>query len=298
MKLQFIVLFALSCSITLNGLSQTTITIQPGPADGKDAQLRIQYPDTTSGIQPDFKAIIWTCFGNPCGSRGLIEFDLSAIPQDAIINNASLSLYHNPTSADPGHSTLSGSNACWLRRVTSYWSEDSVTWNTQPSTTQMNQVSLPASTYDTVDYPDIDVTQLIQDMLMYPDSSFGFMLLLQTEEPYRSLLFASSDHLDSCLWPKLEITYIVTGIEENDIHSNYNLFPNPFFENTTLVFKNETHQTYTLTIFDNLGCAVRCIENIQSDSIELQKGSLKSGMYIFKLSNSKGTVITGRFMIY
>lgn len=298
MKLIFLLFFALSWGISLNSLSQTTITLQPGPTDGKDAQLRIQYPDTSSGTQPDFKAIIWTCGGMPCGSRGLIEFDLSAIPQDATINNASLSLYYNPTSGDPGHSTLSGSNACWLRRVTSYWSEDSVTWDTQPSTSQNNQVNLPASTYDTVDYPNINVTQLIQDMLINPDSSFGFMLLLQTESPYRSLIFASSDHLDSNLWPKLEISYLVVGTEENNINSDYNLFPNPFGETTTLVFKNENHQTHTLTIFDNLGRAVRCINNIQSDSIEIQKGTLESGIYVFKLSNSKGFAITGRLIVY
>lgn len=298
MKLIFLLLFALSWSIPFNSLSQTTITLQPGPTDGKDAQLRIQYPDTTSGNQPDFKAIIWTCTGMPCGSRGLIEFDLSAIPQDATINDAFLSLYHNPTSADPGHSTLSGSNACWLRRVTSYWSEDAVTWNTQPTTTQNNQVILPASTYDTMDYPNIDVTHLIQDMLINPNSSFGFMLLLQTESPYRSLKFASSDHLNPNLWPKLEITYISTGIEENYNNSNYSLFPNPFWENTTLVFKNENHQNHTLTIFDNHGRAVKCIKNIQSDSIEIQKGTLESGIYVFKLLNSKGFVITGRFIIY
>ena len=54
---------------------------------------------------------------------------------------------------------------------------------------------------------DIDVTQLVQDIVDNPASSYGFMILLQNEASYRAVYFASSDYTDSAKHPKLVVAY-------------------------------------------------------------------------------------------
>ncbi len=190
------------------------LTLQPGAVEGKDVILngRPSQVNNNFGIHPDILASAWTYGGIPGVLRTLIEFDLSVIPNGAAIISADLSLFFNPTSANAGHSNLSGPNTSILQRVTSSWDEMTVTWNTQPTTTTGNEVTLAQSISNTQDYPDIDVTALVQDMVNNPSTSFGFMIRLITESYYRSLLFASSDNADSTNWPKLEICYVASQI--------------------------------------------------------------------------------------
>jgi hypothetical protein len=204
-RLLFFSLVVLSSSIAK---AQTTLVLQPD-STGKDAIVDFYYPTVDNSASPEFNSIAWTHFGNIENERSLAEFDLSAVPQGAVINSATLFLYNNPTSINGllngQHSQLSGSNASWLRRITDPWTE-SVNWNTQPATTTQNQVYVPADTNVNQDYV-CDVTQLVIDMINNPSASFGFMLQLETETYYRCLLFASGDHPDSSLHPKLVIVY-------------------------------------------------------------------------------------------
>src|SRR5688572_658653 len=192
----------------------TTIILQPDSCEGNDATIAscipCGYNNMNFGSSNEYAAIAWTNGGNESNARGLLSFDITMIPPGTVITNASLSLYWNPSGSNTGHSQMSGSNASWLQRITSPWAESTVTWDTQPTTTVQNQVVLPASTSNNQDYPNIDVTALVQDMVNNPSQSFGFMLRLQSELFYRSLLFASSDHLNSALRPKLEISYLDT----------------------------------------------------------------------------------------
>ena len=181
-----------------------TITLRPNASNGKDAWVVTNQSNTNYGSTPNYAAISWSS-GGTFHSRSLLSFDLSAIPATAIILDAKLSLYSNTTS---DHSQLhSGSNSCYLERITSSWNESTVTWNNQPATTTVNRVTLPASTSSTQNYLDINVTNLVTDMVNNPTTSDGFMLKLATEAVFRSLIFASSDHSDSTRRPKLEITY-------------------------------------------------------------------------------------------
>ncbi|MCX6233897.1 MAG: PKD domain-containing protein [Bacteroidetes bacterium] len=190
--------------------SQTTITLQPGPEDGKDAFISTYYPDQNYYYHIDYIAMAWTAGGIPFVVRSLIEFDLSVVPSGASIINASLSLYNSPdpTNNHGEHSSLSGPNTCWLQRITDEWDEYTVTWNNQPSTTTLHQVTLKQSVDPHQDYEDIDVTQLIKDIIDNPETGHGFMIRLITEEYYRCMIFASSDHPDPNLHPKLAITFI------------------------------------------------------------------------------------------
>lgn len=188
--------------------AQTTIVLQPGETASKDASVWNIMPASNFGSDLDFIATAWTNSGDPSYIRGLIEFDLSSIPANSVIQSATLSLYHHTSGSNIGHSQLSGSNACWIRRVIDAWDENTVTWNNQPMTTTVNQVGLAASTSDTASYPNIDVTALITDIYNNPGTSHGMMLILKNEQYYRSLLFGSSGESVPGRRPKLTVTYI------------------------------------------------------------------------------------------
>ena len=199
-----------SIIIATSSYGQTNLILQPNSEEGKDALLHELESNRNSnyGYTHQFIASAWTFDGQPGIVRSVIDFDLSAVPSNANINNAYLSLYAwNSTVASGPHSSLSGSNACWLQRITENWEESSVTWNNQPGVTTQNQVTLPETSLPDLDYIDIDVTNLVKDMISDPENSHGFMIRLQEEQFYRRMNFCSSDHADSLKHPKLLIIF-------------------------------------------------------------------------------------------
>lgn len=77
-------------------------------------------------------------------NRALIGFNLSTIPANASIISAALNLYAlGPYGTLPGHT--GSANSSYIRRVIQPWNEYTVTWNNQPSTTILNQVTLAQS---------------------------------------------------------------------------------------------------------------------------------------------------------
>ncbi|HET6227227.1 MAG TPA: DNRLRE domain-containing protein [Bacteroidia bacterium] len=205
-KLLFIFLIVMFCRTSVK--AQTTITLQPDPTAGKDAEVSLIVPNTNYGTSEKATPYAWTQNGDLNVTRVLMQFDLSAIPLNATITSAKLSLYFNPYYT--GVTQHNGSNALWIQRVTSAWDEGTVTWNTQPTTTTTNQVSIAQSMSSKQNYPDMDITQLIRDMAK--GSNYGFMIKLQDETPYRDVLLASSDNQDNTIRPKLVITY-TTGTD-------------------------------------------------------------------------------------
>lgn len=209
-----------SFNLTLN--AQDTLVLQPDANCGKDAILHglNSEVNTNFGDNQQMPVTSWTFSGIHGDVRSIIDFDLSSIPTGSVINGAFLSLYAWPHTTGMGqHSSLSGSNASWIKRVTSPWNENTVTWNTQPSSTVLNQVILPQSTSPTQDYLNVNVTNLVQDMLINQNSSYGFILSLQTEEVHRRLNFCSSDYPNPMFHPKLEVIYTISSSPPNNIVS-------------------------------------------------------------------------------
>jgi PKD repeat protein len=193
-------LLALTCT------AQTTIVLQPGP-EGKDAQIWTINPNNNYGNSPAFKVFGWTHSGVTGINRGLIDFDLAGLPENAEILDARLNLYF--VCLEPTYFGHTGNNESVLQLIIQPWEENMVTWNNQPAVTTTDQVFLPQSTDPYQDYLDIDVTAAINRMFAQPDAYFGFMMRLQDENPYNCLMFASSDYLDTVEFrPKLVITYI------------------------------------------------------------------------------------------
>lgn len=208
-----LILLYLAVFFYSNCNAQTTIIIQPDSIIGKDALVfgSLGEYNVNYGYNPQFSADAWTFNQNQGVFRSLISFDLTSIPVGAIVTDAKFSLFawDSASSGLGQHSTISGSNACWLEPITSSWNESTVTWNTQPTSDSLSRIYIPSSISPTQNYIDIDVTSLIQYMVDNPSSNFGLILKLQNESYYRNLNFCSSDHPNSALHPKLEITYFL-----------------------------------------------------------------------------------------
>ncbi len=217
------ILFFYSCFIiSCINLGATEILIlQPDSVSGKDAFVHSFHPDENYGKSNLLQALNWTISGFDTKLRFFIDFDLSSVPENAIIESAKLSLFEShENAASEGHSHLSGSNECYIRRVTSSWCEQTITWNNQPTYSIHNQVYIPQDTISTQDYIDIDVTSLIMDIKNYPSTSYGLMCMLATELPYRSLIFASSNHDTIDKHPKLIVKYHIPVDTINEILVN------------------------------------------------------------------------------
>jgi hypothetical protein len=196
-----------------------TLVLQPGPDEGQNCLVNSSslYAIYNLNANPYVNATSWTYValnGTPGIGRTYIKFiGLDGMPDSAIILSAKLSLYGVATSLQipQGNSGYNGSpyaldNNCWLKRVTTDWNPDSVTWNNAPPTTDANKTAIGASTSQwNYDAKDIDVTSLVDDMLN--TENFGFCMELQTEQTYRSLVFASCKDTDSTKWPKLVVQY-------------------------------------------------------------------------------------------
>lgn len=194
--------------VLVNDLPESfEIALRPDTKEGQDAILYSLAPDNNYGDHRQFNAQAWTNGGTPQTMRSLIKFRLDDLPSHAEIESAALSLYHFVASNNPGHSQIDGSNESTIKRVLDPWQEATVTWNTQPATTDMDAVTLLASTSETQNYESIDITGLMIDAEGTRLPNHGFMLSLKTEEFYRSLVFASSDGPED-LRPKLVIRYI------------------------------------------------------------------------------------------
>lgn len=89
-----------------------------------------------------------------------------------------------------------------------------------------------------------------------------------------------------------------TGINEVGYSSKVSVSPNPFSKKTTLQVGNDyTLKNGTLTVMDFLGRPVVKYQNIDNNSVNIEKGDLRSGVYFYNLSDMKNLIGTGKLII-
>lgn len=220
---------ALILSSVLSFGQTTTLVFKPNATVGKDAPIMkfdndcISTGETQTNADRNFgteeilwmKDWTWNAIGCSGGTmRSLLCFtELSTIPSNAVIVSATLRLYGVTSDRNTSYSGAPASyyeNTVVVQQVTSPWNENTVTWNTQPSTTTANQFIIPQSTSQynwNYTNSSSELVAMVQNMVS--GNNYGFMLRLQTEQHYRNMVFASSDHPDASLHPELEVTYRV-----------------------------------------------------------------------------------------
>jgi len=265
---------------------------QPQEGCGNDAMVWNAPPfnngTTNYGLHEALGVNAWTNSGTPDTTRSLLNFPLDVIPANSIISSAHLSLYNNPNTqfAQGQHSTMSGPNSALIQRITTSWDERTVTWMTQPASTTQNQVLIPASVTAHQDYPNIDVTQLVKDMINDPSNSFGFMIRLETEEYFRDLVFASNNEPDQTKGPKLEICFTPDAVPENH-NIPFNIYPNPAHHSVFVQAKRNTTEDYTVSVVNLLGEEISP-SFIIYEKMEIPLQNCSPGIYFLKFTGSQG----------
>jgi alpha-tubulin suppressor-like RCC1 family protein len=201
--------------------SLQTVSLTPS----KDAYLYMTmkpgyeyYATTNFGTNTRFYAGEWSASNYRVNQRSVMDFDVASIPADAVILEAKLSLYSmSPqTNDDYRHSSsliklnsVYKSNASFIERITTSWTESTVTYSTQPATSTSHRLVLQESQASDQNYVDYDVTGMVQDMLNNPGESFGFMLRLENETKYCRMAFCSREFPDTARWPRLVVKYTI-----------------------------------------------------------------------------------------
>ncbi|MCB0726396.1 MAG: DNRLRE domain-containing protein [Ignavibacteriae bacterium] len=269
--------------------SQTTVSIRLGPETGQDCQIATFQMNSPNPNSTEMVAATWTYNTQFNVWRSLFKFNLSEIPPGAQIISAKLSLYGNPY---PISNTHYGLNESYLRKVTSDWNQNTATFLNQPSYTIEGQVSLHQSLYYFQDYPDLDVTELVRQMVFEPSGNFGFIFMNKYEELYKCLNFASGDCILFDKRPKLEIIYNTVGIEpiSSEIPVEFKLFqnyPNPFNPETNIKFSIPKNSNVKISVFNELGREVTELlnENLNAGSYAVKWDGLNSnsGTYFVRL---------------
>ena len=133
--------------------------------------------------------------------RGLLKFDLSAIPANATISSATLYLYEN------GNKT---GQTTYIYRVTSDWTESTVTWNTW---------STPGGDFDSSTayfayLPEqgncmvtLDITNLVQTWSRGTHPNYG--LMLYSIGPNHIISYSSKESGKPGESPRLDVIYAV-----------------------------------------------------------------------------------------
>ncbi len=152
----------------------------------------------------------WTSNGSPYFGRTLMQFDLKSIPTNAYINSAKLYLYAKTTGTGEGvvgQPTYGSKNTSLVQKIISTWQTSTLSFNNAPTIDTVGQKILNQSVNTAENYV-IDLTDFTQKWVNMPDSNFGVLLRMQTENnPYNSMLFECGAASDSNKNVRLEICY-------------------------------------------------------------------------------------------
>lgn len=254
----------------------------------EDASIDDYKPAQNNPNEIEYCTGSWTINGTPVIWRDIFRFPLPCELNNMHVDHASLSLYYASQNnfGNTPHSNLTHSDESIVQRVTGPWSESTVTWNNQPSTTSANEVSIPQSITGTDDYLNLDVTAMVQVMIEHPDSSFGFMVKAINETPYARMLFASGDNPDVTKHPKLEICYSQkTGIDDPEALHILPPFPNPA---ANIIFLQGDLSAVTgFQIVNSIGEVVLSSTKVSvSTELGIDIAELSNGLYILQLNTT------------
>lgn len=192
-----------------------TLSLQPGPEQGKDAMISNLEPDKNFGDHKYFEATFLSESQLTVmrSNRSLIFFDLSTLPTGAKINKVVLRLvYEKPIPFDETlfPTVAPATGIVWygavLQQIVEPWEENGVTWNKQPKTIEANQVFIPPFIRST-NVLEVEVTKLFVSNLANPLPNHGILFKLWPADKFPGFRFASSDYPEPSWRPKLNIQY-------------------------------------------------------------------------------------------
>lgn len=219
-----IALCALLCFFIIVCQSQTCtefkcVNIYGAGTGYEQANLNTLLPNNPQPGVKNVEVFAWTA--NSAGvpifnGRTAMKFNLSSIPVGSTITNATAYFQGNPVNnIRSGQSTYTtNTNAALLQKITSTWTETTATWNNQPGVTTTGQKTQAKSTLDNQIYP-VDVTDFVQFWINKPDSNFGMMYRILTEQSYNCLVFYGGNAANTANKLRISVCYSTPGVGAN-----------------------------------------------------------------------------------
>jgi hypothetical protein len=251
------------------------------------------------GFQAARDTTNYTSRGGPfrC-TRSFLQFDLSSIPQGSFLNWAKLTLFLVKSN---------GANACLFRRITSPWDPNTVTWNTQPTTSRRGTVKFPVSGIVTFFFLNIDVWKLVQPMIDSPSNSFGFALKLDSEQSKKEMgelrFYSPADRIPR-FYPKLVLEYTAPGLQQkvtsmsvdlSGASTDMNIYPNPSNGIFNCNIKSTEANLMTLRVIDMLGRTVYSQPvNTSTLQMRVNLSTSSAGTYFIILQDNKNATIVSQ----
>ena len=251
----------------------------------EDAAIDDYNPGNNYPNEIEYNSCAWTISGTPVIWRDLFKFNLPCELAQTTIQSAHLSLFYAAQNnyGNTTHSSLTSSNESVLQRITSSWSENTATWNNQPSFTVVDQVVLPQSISGTQDYTNIDVTNMVRVMINNNNQNYGFMIKLTNENYYSRLIFASGDNPDIGKHPLLEVCYtITTSVQEAVAPSNISVYPNPFNDEVNISISS-TIANAQFNLYNVLGEKVYTKSDLNGNQFHIDCPKIANGIYFYDL---------------
>jgi len=172
--------------VTIDHDCLNTITLE-GSVETYDTQVLSSRPNNNFNYSVSNTVYSWTEGGDPSSKYILINFDWpDGMNSNSSICLAYLSLYFNATDPyEPFDFHYGTDNGFIISRTTQSWNPATVTWNTKPNITSVNEVTLPAPTSNTQNYTNIDVRYLVRDMFSN-NQPYGFQIRMKNPNYYRA----------------------------------------------------------------------------------------------------------------
>jgi hypothetical protein len=178
---------------------EESVALQPDGQEGKDAEVMSIFPEGNFGDTTFLSVGIFTV---PF-ARSYLQFDLSSVPSEAVIIDANLGLYYD-------NSYELTSLPVGLYRVTESWTEETVTWDNQPTYFSEPSDIQILSNEQSNDFVYWQIIDLVEQWLAGSVDNYG-MVLLDTDESSDDggVEFFSSDWTTASQRPKLIIDYYI-----------------------------------------------------------------------------------------
>ncbi len=189
MNRSLFIIFFIVFLISFNGFGQTTVTC-PVSADCMIFEYSANSNHNTSSL--------WIGFDSDYEQRSLIQFDLSSIPSGAIIQDAEMKLTYATTQENISFN---------IYRLTSSWSENTITWNSTYSYYSTSYGSQTAWHFNPEVYVPLDA--VVTDWIENGYDNYG--VLLKWKLGSGNCNFESKESAStSGEEPSLEVTYTIS----------------------------------------------------------------------------------------
>jgi hypothetical protein len=171
-----------------------TLVALPAQAD---AYIASERADQNFGVGPLYLG--YNLDGDHFGAqRMLLYFDVTSIPVDAVVHDATLHLrvssFH-PAKDDPMPTII--------RRMASSWAEQSVTWNTEPT---WGEIRAHAPVGNALDWYEWNLTSLVADWVDGAHVNDGIEIIGDERVRRRERVFYSRE-TGTDLFPRLIVDY-------------------------------------------------------------------------------------------